>query len=238
MSDSAFGRLIGAFVNPRATFESIALRPTWLLPIVVAMVASLAMTSVLVPKLDFEAATREQIENSGANLSAEEVEQQVAMATKFGSVAAWVSPVLLTPLMYVVLALLFWGATAALGGSTSFKKSLAVAGHGMLPQVLVSLLSIPVVLSRANIDAAQAQAGFLASHLGVLVDATTSPLLFALLASVDVFSIWTAILLAIGLRVVGKLSAGAAALAVGAPWVLWIAIKVGLAALPLLMKAG
>jgi hypothetical protein len=33
--DSGFGRLIGVLVSPGKTFESIARRPTWLVPLLV-----------------------------------------------------------------------------------------------------------------------------------------------------------------------------------------------------------
>ena len=60
---------------------------------------------------------------------------------------------------------------------------------------------------------------------------TLGLLLASLASSIDLFSIWCAILLVIGYSVVGKVSRGKAAGAVIGLWVLWIAIKVGWAAI-------
>ncbi len=55
-------------------------------------------------------------------------------------------------------------------------------------------------------------------------------MLKALLSSVDVFSIWTIVLLAIGFRIVGKVSNAVAWGTVLAIWGLGILIKVGMTA--------
>jgi hypothetical protein len=102
----------------------------------------------------------------------------------------------------------------------------------MMPYLLATLLSIPVVLSRTELSMAEVQSGgFLHSNLAAFAPESTGKVLVALLGSVDIFSIWTIALLAIGYRVVGKVSKAAALGVVIALWAVVVAGKVGLAAL-------
>jgi hypothetical protein len=237
MNDSAFSRVIGVLTAPIATFQRIAARPSWLLPAVLTLVATMAVTAVMMPKLDLEQAMRKQLAEAGGNLSAEQIDSQVAIGMKFGKAMAWVGPVVMTPVVLGLMALIFWGTATMVGGRLRFIDSLAVVSHAWVPQVVAALLSIPVVLSKTTIDPEEARGGsFLASHLGVLIDQTESPVGFAVLSSLDVFSFWTLALLGIGLMAVGKLSRGSAAVAVGIPWLVWVVVKAGLSLLPALMK--
>lgn len=237
MNDSALSRVIGVLTAPITTFERIAARPSWLLPAVLTLVATMAVTAVMMPKLDLEQAMRKQLAEAGGNLSAEQIDSQVAIGMKVGKVMAWVGPVVMTPVALAVMALIFWGTATMVGGRLRFLDSLAVVAHAWVPQIVAGLLSIPVILSKASVDPEEARGGsFLASHLGVLIDQTESPVGFAMLSSLDVFSFWTLALLGIGLMAVGKLSRGSASVAVGIPWLVWVVVKAGLALLPTLMK--
>lgn len=237
MNDSAWTRVIGVVTAPIATFQKIAARPSWLLPAILTLVATMAMTAVMMPKLDLETAMRKQLAEAGGNLSSEQIDSQVAIGMKVGKAMAWVGPVVMTPVAFGLMALIFWGTATMVGGRLRFIDSLAVVSHAWVPQVVAALLSIPVILSKTTIDPEEARGGsFLASHLGVLIDQAESPVGFAVLSSLDVFSFWTLALLGIGLAAVGKLSRGSAAIAVGIPWVVWIVGKAGLSLLPALMK--
>jgi hypothetical protein len=73
--------------------------------------------------------------------------------------------------------------------------------------------------------------GILASNLGAFAPESMSPAARALLSSVDFFSLWTVCLMIIGYRIAAKVSATAATAVVLTLWVLYIAFKVGMAAL-------
>ena len=71
------------------------------------------------------------------------------------------------------------------------------------------------------------------SNLGPLVDAKTHPVLNTLLSSVDLFSIWTVVLLSMGFAAMSekKITAGQAAVPIVILWILWILLKMGFWAL-------
>jgi hypothetical protein len=52
------------------------------------------------------------------------------------------------------------------------------------------------------------------------LDPTASPMTLALLGHIDVFTIWTAVLVAIGLKVVARASTAQAAVAAAAVWLI------------------
>jgi hypothetical protein len=132
----------------------------------------------------------------------------------------------------MIMAALFLVIFRLMGSDIDFRHSLSVAVHGMMPYLLATLLSIPVVLSRTELSMAEVQSGgFLHSNLAAFAPESTGKVLVALLGSVDIFSIWTIALLAIGYRVVGKVSKAAALGVVIALWAVVVAGKVGLAAL-------
>lgn len=231
MSDSAFGRLLGALVEPAATFRSIAVRPTWLLPLLLLVVLGTAVGTMVVQRMDFEQVMRAQNERAGGQMSAEQIDQAVERAKKF---SPWITAVegVVSPVIYLVTALVFWTAFRLLGSEISYRTSLATSLHALLPGAIGMLLSIPVILRHGTFSQAEARSGsYLASNLAVLAPAGVSPAVRALLGSVDIFSLWTVALLVIGYRATARVSRGAALGTVLTLWLLFVAGKVALAAL-------
>ncbi len=142
------------------------------------------------------------------------------------------SQLVLQPAVYMLMAAIFLVVFRLMGSDIDFRHSLSVAVHGMMPFLLATLLSIPVVMSRAELSMEEVQSGgFLHSNLASFAPESAGKVLVALLGSIDLFSIWTIALLAIGYRVVGKVSKAAALGVVIALWAVVVAGKVGLAAL-------
>jgi hypothetical protein len=130
------------------------------------------------------------------------------------------------------MALLFWVVLKLLGAEFPYKTSFATSVHGLMPTGVSSLLSLPVILSRAEFAYEDVRTGsILASNLGVFASEETGVAVRTLLASIDLFSVWSVILLSIGYSVVGRVSQAKAAATVVALWAVWIAIKVGWASI-------
>lgn len=238
MESSAFGRLIGALVSPVATFRSLAERPTWLLAMLAVCLLPVIAGVIAGPKIDWEDVVRTQIESSGQDLPSAQVDQAVAMWEKLGPVLTWVSPLLLAGAL-LFFSLVAWGAFTLIGGQPGFKRSLAVMSHAMMPFAVAGLLSIPVVLSVDTIGAEQLESGgYLQSSLASLAPEDSGPVLLALLAKLDVFTLWTVVLMAIGFRFAAEVSPRTAALTAGALWLLYIGVNVGLAALGAMFAGG
>jgi hypothetical protein len=222
-----WGRPLGVLVSPLATFRSLAARPSWLPPLLVLLVLFMAAQLVAMQKIDMEAAVRDAMERQGQPIDEEQVERFAGIQAKVGVACNAV----LFPAGMALVAALFWGLANVAGGEIGFKRSFAVTTHGLMPNAVSSLLTIPVVLGRQEIDVAEAQHGLLASHLGLLAPADAPVWMTALLARVDLFSLWALVLLAVGFHVVAGLSKGASAAIVAVAWLLWIGLMVGLTTL-------
>ncbi|HEX7707197.1 MAG TPA: hypothetical protein VF701_12130, partial [Thermoanaerobaculia bacterium] len=69
------------------------------------------------------------------------------------------------------------------------------------------------------------------SNPGFLVDASDRPVLYSLLTSIDLFTIWTIVLLVFGFSALSKLSRGKTAAIIVTLWFVMLAIKLGFAAI-------
>lgn len=222
-----WGRPLGALVSPRPTFESIARRPSWLPPLLLLIALFVVAQLAAMQKIDMEAVIRDAMEERNQPIDEEQIETMAGIQSKIGAACN----VVIFPAGMALIAGIFWGLVNVAGGEIGFVRSLAVTAHGLMPNAVSSLLTIPVILGRREIDVAEAQHGLLASHLAAFAPEDSPAWVAALLARVDVFSLWSLALLWLGFVVVGRLSKGAAAAVVGIAWLLWIGLMVGLSAM-------
>jgi hypothetical protein len=236
LEDSSFGRLIGALVSPAKTFRSIAERPSWGVALVALLIVSTAvgvLANQRIDKNDLRQMVQERIEKSrGGQATPEQVEQAMAFTEKANAVGRWLIPVVGT-VVYLLITLLFFMAFRFFAGSEiPYKTSFAVTLHGFLPVLVGGLLTLPVILSREHINLKDAQSGnLLASNLGAFAPESLGTAARSLLSSLDLFSLWTIVLLIIGYRIAAKVSTAAATTVVVVLWALYVAAKVGLSAL-------
>jgi len=85
--------------------------------------------------------------------------------------------------------------------------------------VIKSILGAIVVFTRPNIDLFGLQNPIM-SNLGFLADPKTNPVAYTLLASVDLFTLWSLALLIIGFAVAARLSRGKSAAIVIGWWII------------------
>lgn len=228
-------RIVGVLVSPAETFRKIAERPTWVVALVLLLVLGMAVAFAVAQKIDVDAERdmiRQQMEERG--MRGDELERQVETIAGINAKVRPFTPLLVLVLgtgAYLLIAVIFLVGARLADGEIDFRRSFATTLHGMMPQGVSALISIPLVLSTDSIDPEAAQTGsLLASNLGFLASEDASAVVRTLLSSIDLFTLWSLVLLVIGYSVVARISkGGAVALVVGA-WVVWIAIKVGLAA--------
>src|SRR5580658_2919177 len=81
---SAVGRLGGVLFSPKATFEDIAAKPGFVLPLAIIVVLTLVIVVVFGQRVGWRAFMEQQFAKSSqtANLSADEKEQRMTGALK------------------------------------------------------------------------------------------------------------------------------------------------------------
>jgi hypothetical protein len=225
------GAISGVLFSPARGFEQLAARPRWVAPLLLLVGLALALSLVLSPKMNMEKVIRDAMERSGQEVSEAQIQKQAEIAESFGWIGT-VSQLFLQPAIYLLIAAIFLALFRMLGSEIDFRRSFAVTTHAFLPFALTTLLSIPVVMSRAEVSMEDVKgAGFIKSSLAALAPEEAGSALKALLGSVDLFSIWTLFLLATGYRVVARVGKGAAWGVVGTLWALYVAGKVAISGL-------
>lgn len=220
---NSFQRVIGVLFSPDATFASIARRPDWVMPLVILLIMSMAAGVVIAQHVDFGAAAREAMEQN-KNITQEQMDKGVKMAAGIGKVATYLSPVL-TVIGLLVMAGVLLLAFRIFGGEGDFKQAFSVTCYASMPSVIKGLVMLIIVLAKGGTIPAQALATLVRSNLGFLADYKVSPMAFALLSSVDIFSIWFCVLLIIGFAYVARVSRAKAAVVVVSLWVVVLLFK-------------
>ena len=227
---SPFGRVIGVFFSPKATFEDIARKPSWVLPILLTTVLSVISVTALNQRMDWRSYIVQQIEKSprGEQLTAEQKQQQAETGAKFTVGIVYVSGFLVPICFALFVGLVMWGAYNLLAGTgASFSQSFSIVAHAGLVGIITTPLFLLVLYLRppGSFDPNNP----LATNLAALLPEDSAKWLTALCKSIDVFSLWTLILIAIGFAAVNprKLKGAKSFTVAFTVWAVYVVLRVG-----------
>lgn len=232
---SSVGRIFGALFSPKATFESIAKQPTWIVPVILGCVIGISVTFFIGKQIGWRAVVDKRIAESPSaqkqmeQLSPEDREKSLAGQAKFSPYIVYTINVVGPFVGALLLAAVFLGAFNLVHGTKmGFKTSLGIVSYGWIPQLIVGILAIPILFLKdpATVDVQN----IVASNAGALLSDDAAKWLVALLGSLDVFSFWAMILLSFGFRAANpkKISFGKAFGTVLFVWFIYVLGKVGL----------
>ncbi|MEO8277392.1 MAG: YIP1 family protein [Thermoanaerobaculia bacterium] len=228
---NAVGSLWGVLISPEKTFSGLSSRPAWVAALLALVLSAVALSIVITPKLDLRQQMREAIERRGGDLTPEQAERQIELASRF----KWIgmaSQVFLQPLFYLAMAGLLLVVFRLSGSEIDFRHSLSVTVHGMMPFALATILTLPAAFSHGTLTVQELQTGgLLPSNLAAFAPEGASKPLAALLSSFDLFSIWALILLAMGYRIVGRVSKATSWGVLLTMWAILTGCKIGLASI-------
>jgi hypothetical protein len=227
-----FSRIFDVFLDPKKAFADIAERPRWVVPLVLVIVVALVYVYLFSQHVGWERFMRQTLETSSraAQMSAEQREQAIAMQSKFAGIAGYAGVVLGVPITDLIIAGVLLGiANALFSASLRFKQVFAVVCYSGLPGLLFTGLAIAVMFLKNPEDFNLRNP--LMFNPGAFMDpATASKFLYSLASSLDLFTLWTMLLMAVGLSAAGrKFSFGSALTAILLPWGVMVLGKAALA---------
>jgi hypothetical protein len=237
---NAVQRLTGTLFSPGETFKDVNRKPTIIVPIVLGIILAIAgglfFNWKVKPDWDriFRAQIQKRADRTGQSVTPEQIEQQVSFSKKLVPIFPIIGAVF-TPIAYLVIAGVFALGMMLIQAKTTFKKILSVVSWSYTATALVqALVFIAVVLVQDqetlnSIDPTQG-VNIVPSNVGALLPAGSSGALQALANSLDIFSIWYLVLLAIGLAAVAgsrKITAKKTGGMVFGIWVVFVLVKVG-----------
>jgi len=230
---NSFGRIFGAIFSPKATFESIARRPTWLLPVLLLCVLFLAVVGIFSHRGGWPSFFQKQMAGNSRieQMPAAQRELVYQAQLKYGPPVAYVEGVLVPFILVVVVAAVFLGIFSGLmGAKFSFKTSLGITAHAWMPGLITGLLAILIVSLKdpTTIDLQN----IVASNAGAFLSSDSPKWMSAMLNSVDLFAFWNMILLAVGYHAAApkKLSFSTAFFTIFGLWLVYVLIRTGLTA--------
>jgi hypothetical protein len=197
-----FGRIVGIFTSPTKTFQDIVRRPSWVLPVIVMTLISIALNVTLAKHADWTAVTRQQIEqnrmtaNYFEKMQPDQRDAAYQRQAVIGQYTRYVRGMVGTLLLVVIMAAIYLAAFNVLAGARiKYSMALALTSFAALPLAVKDLLGIPIILLKD--PSAINPENFIASNLAALLPSNAPIWQQVLAGSVDVFGIWVLILTAI-----------------------------------------
>ncbi len=225
--------MAGVFFEPSKAFADIAARPAFWVPLILSIIFGVAYMSIFSQRVGWERMIRHQQETSSraAQLTPEQRETQIQMGAKFAPIFGYAAIIVGVP-----LALLAWSGVllgivkGIMSVPLRFKQVFAIVCYAGLPGILFMSLAIAVMFMKSP-DDFNLQNPLMFNPGAFLDQATASKFVYALASALDLFRLWTLVLIAIGLKAAAgkKMTMGGAMGAVFVPWLIWTLCSAGLA---------
>lgn len=204
-STSLFARIPGVIFSPRATYAGVAARPRALGALAFVLFISTAGTFTFLSTEVGEQAMLDQqvrtVESFGMKIddaAYERMTQSAGRAKYFGAAGQLIA----LPLTALAVAgIAFAVFSAAMGGDATFKQVFAIVSHSGIVISLSQVFVLPLAYARENMSGGTNLAVF-----APFLDENGFPA--HVLGSVDLFILWWAVSLAIGLGVLYKKRTG------------------------------
>jgi hypothetical protein len=214
---AAVDTLVGLYTEPGETFRALASWPSFVVPVVGAVLLNVIFTFVWLHKADRVELSRRQMQEAGVfdRIPAEQHEAVVQRQARMLPFFAWVGAILFGPIGLVVLSALFLFVYRFFyAASTTFAQSVTVVAWTFFAVALVTTPVIMLILALKG-DWSVDPRNVVQANLGSVVNKAAVPKpVHALLDSLDLFSAWTLFLLSAGYAATARRSVGAAAVGV------------------------
>jgi hypothetical protein len=228
-------RLLNIFFAPSKTFTDLRRSANWWAPFLIIVIVSTSFVYVVDQKVGFRKVFENLIQlqpKQADRIERLPADQREALMRKQAAgtrIVSYAFPVALLVLYTVTAGILFASIKFGANAEVNFKTLFALVVYSRLPALIMPLLAILSLVAGVSGDAFNLE-NPAATNPGYFLDPSASPVLRTLLTSIDVFSIWTMILVAIGISCISKVKRGTAFAIVFGWWLLLLLIRVGWAA--------
>lgn len=234
-SMGALSRLSGVIFEPKKTFEDIARRPTFLVPLALVIVFAIGFFVAFTQRIGWERTIRQQMESSSQSqqMSAEQMEQRIAVGAKFAPIFTYAGVIVGTPIIDLIVAGVLLGVAAGMmSAPIKFKQVFAVVCWANVP-TLISMALAVVVIFLKNPDDFNLKNPLVFNPGAFLEPNMPSKFINSLATSLDLFVFWIILLMATGLKAAGgkKFAFSSALFAVVLPWGIMVLGKAAWAAI-------
>ena len=208
-------RLAYTFFAPSRIFTDLRRNTSWWAPFLIIAVVSLLFIYVVEQKVGFRKVVdnliqsqpkqAERVEQLPADQRQKVIQQQITLT----EILSYATPIFALIIYAIAAAILLATLNFGAGAEVNFKTMFALYIYASLPSVLKALLGMLSLLAGVSVDGFNLQ-NPVATNPGYFIDANGSAVLRALLTPLDVFSLWTLVLTAIGITCISKVKPGTA----------------------------
>ncbi len=231
---SQWQRVSNTFTAPSKTFEDIKHGyKSWWMPYLIMVVCAYALFFAITSKIGWTQVAENAIkfnpkaEERMAQAPPEQREMSMKF-TRYGMEGGFAATPVLVLAIGAIFTLGLWGTiNFVFGGKASFGSVFAVFMFASLPGIFKSLLGTIVIFAGTAPESFNLN-NFAPTNLGAFLNPLeTNPALYALAGWFDFTTIWSMILLGIGISIVAGVKRTSGYIAVFGWWVLFMIINVG-----------
>jgi len=234
MSEGA--RIIDTFIAPSKTFTDLRRNAMWWAPWILISIFSIAFLLTVGKQIGFEQVARNSITHSARadqfdKLPADQQARQLQFSVGLIRGIAYGNALAVLLFTLIVTVVLWTTFKVGFGAETTFGQAFAIGMYAGLPGILGAILGIISLFAGVNPE------GFdlnnpVATNLAYFLDPqTTGRFVHGLASSLDLFVIWSIVLIGIGYACTSKVKRSTAIIVVACWYLLWKLITSGLASL-------
>jgi hypothetical protein len=235
---SQWQRVADTFAAPSKTFEDIKRgNKSWWMPLLIMAVVGYILFAVIYSMIGMQQVVDNQIrlDPKATERMAQATPEQREMGAKISLYITEgvfiASPVMLMLVAAVVSVVLMGTINFVFGGKATFGSVFAVWFYAMLPSIFKSLLGVVVILAGMAPESFNIK-NFAPTNLGAFLDPVeTNKALYALATSMDAITIWTLVLMSMGIATVAGVKRGSGYIAVFGWWAVIVLLGVATAAI-------
>jgi hypothetical protein len=191
------GRALGIIASPRATFEAVAQFPQWLGVLILTFLVAAGSAATVLETTVGQLALLDQWERTASAFGRDVTDAEyasMAETSRNGALYALVSAGVSGPLLVLALSTMLFLAFRASAPEVTFRQVFAIAAHAGVILALRQLIAAPIVYVRESLASP--------ITLGTLFRMVDEASPFARFFSIiDLFVVWWALVLAIGISV-------------------------------------
>ena len=221
-------RVTGVLTDPTRAFADIATGPRWWVPLTLLAILALAFTMAFTQHVGWERFMNQTFD-SNPKTQAMPAEQRAAAIEKGAKIApifGYVGAIVGTPVYALLVALgLMLVFNLTMSAQLRFAQAFGMTSYALLPGVISTGLAILVMFLKNPDDFNLRNP--LVFNAGAFLDPQATPKwLLSLASSIDLFNLWTVLLLALAFGAIArKLSFRQALTGVASAWLVVILVK-------------
>jgi hypothetical protein len=231
---SVIRRLLAVFFDPKAAFQAVVARPSWVWPLALICVSSLGTVTAISRHIGWQSIIERQaqklpmVQHMTPEQKAVMLDRQLKLAPVIAYFGAVVSPILGAAALAGLFLLVF---NFLADAKTRYTTSLGIVAHAWLPLVISNLLGTVVIFLVKEPSLIDPQ-NLLGTNASALFSDNSPAWLLNLVRSFDVITLWVIVLLAIGYSTASpkKLSFISALSSILGLWFVLVSLRVAIAA--------